>query len=137
MFKTHQIVLKHVSILMVFVLLISSVGVFLDVHYCQGDIQAIGFYSDAPNCYDGFLLEANTEIGSNTVSSSCCKDEFIYGKVNVESKEEVKLKLQRVALVDYRPITINENFKATLVQVCSETDLISKDIRILFQHFLI
>jgi hypothetical protein len=117
--------------------LISSVGVCLDVHYCQGDVQAIGFYSDAPNCYDEMLMVSDLETNSNSLSSSCCKDEFIYGKVNIESKEDLKLNLDDLILASFTYVPVFRNFQTIYVQVQPEDDLSFKDVRVLYQQFLI
>ncbi len=53
---------------MVFLLLTTSTGFSLDIHYCQGKIKSIGLFGEASSCH-----ETTEESSCNKKTEGCCK----------------------------------------------------------------
>lgn len=67
-------------------ILVSSFGILLDIHYCGDNIKSIGFFSDAPSCEMQQVNCASEEgCDHNTLyKSSCCSDDLLFNTLDPE-----------------------------------------------------
>ena len=71
------------SIFFIFILLISKVGMALNVHYCGGQISEISMAWDKERCQMKSFLDLR---GFELRKSHCCNDEILYIQNNTPQK---------------------------------------------------
>jgi hypothetical protein len=73
---------------MIAILLCSTIGISLDMHFCQGNIKSIGFYTDANEC--GMYQEQSNCTKDEESSLSkipCCTDSYTFLQNPVVEKQ--------------------------------------------------
>ncbi len=65
-----RISLQHriTSLLLAFIMLFSSVGFSMDIHYCGGEIESIGFFTNAAECE---MMQEKTDASKEETHASC------------------------------------------------------------------
>jgi hypothetical protein len=74
---------KLIAIILPFYYLSATVGLAVTVHYCHGDIAAIGIYTEANGCCD-----------DNATCCTCCVDEQFVVKADVDDQLAVSNKFK-------------------------------------------
>lgn len=98
------------SILIAIVYLNLSIGISLNAHICQQEIQSIGILSDSDNCCDHSESDVcHTETQACTHNNhdipehdNCCSDEEIEIKLDIEqfnSAKKLKIKTPEIAVL--------------------------------------
>jgi len=146
---------KILSLLMAFLVLVSSTGFSIDIHLCQGKIKNFSLLGEAKSCHS----QVEKSICKHKKSSCCsslsnqnklgtCKQDCCSNKtINVESNDNAK----KIQTAEISPVQIK--FITTFVQVflLDKIDLkkaniphlkyipplLSKDIPVLIQSFLL
>ncbi len=72
---------KHIAILLSFLLLVSNIGLAVNVHYCAGNIASVSF--------DYKVAEPCVEI-TNTPEKTCCAEQDSHDDCCKNSKVEIK-----------------------------------------------
>ncbi|MFY0644053.1 MAG: hypothetical protein JXR19_06275 [Bacteroidia bacterium] len=65
-------------------LLVSSIGIAVNIHYCKGEANSIGIFSVAEKCdmcteHDAVVGSADLEMLSR---ASCCDEDAVYNKLS-------------------------------------------------------
>ncbi len=70
---------KHISILLTLLLLVSNMGLALNVHYCKGEISDVSFsYKQKEPCDSHKLPESKSCCASDGNNhKECCKDDVV------------------------------------------------------------
>ncbi len=99
-------------------MLFSSVGFSMDIHYCGGEIESIGFFSDAPECE----MMAKKECKPiKKESHSCCPS----------AKEEIKQEMSchsQEEQADDKPCCHNEKIQLEQTSEATNVDQISLEL---------
>ena len=45
-------IIKHIAVIMSLVMFVSTVGIAVDFHFCQGDLQNISFFKKSKTCHE-------------------------------------------------------------------------------------
>lgn len=82
---------------MVLLILISSTGVYVDGHFCQGKLKSIAFFTKAPGCA-GMLQNTEscaveTDSQPRVSKKQCCVNHSVYAKHLLEAKTRHKVEL--------------------------------------------
>jgi hypothetical protein len=64
---------KSILILLSFIYLATSSGIFLSIHYCSGDLSEFRFYGDA-----------GCDCGDDAMTKDCCEDQNTFIKIKDE-----------------------------------------------------
>ncbi|MBH45445.1 MAG: hypothetical protein CMC93_02375 [Flavobacteriaceae bacterium] len=75
------------AVLFLSILLISKVGMALNVHYCGGKIAEIAFAWNAEGCGMSSDKSQETERSTTTIKNHCCQDEIVFLQNNEPLKE--------------------------------------------------
>jgi len=62
--QANKFTVRILTITMAFLVLLSSIGFTMDMHFCQGILQHVSFSGEAKSCH---------EIAAQNALSSCCK----------------------------------------------------------------
>jgi hypothetical protein len=110
---------KHISLFLVFFLLVSNLGVGLNVHYCGGAIASV-----SPAYLETAPTWQNAEKDCCAVviekKDNCCKDKLILVQKKLENSvvKSFSLNLDRFFIIqDWSPAVFSKtsNFKNTLI----------------------
>lgn len=142
MFKT-AISVKVLSALMMLLVLISSIGLSINMHYCGDTLKAVGVFAEAPSCSMMDESECNSDddcSGHQTIQNSCCSYDLIYG--NLSPEVGLDLSVQQENITFDTPIIIINNGLSTnsaIKPVLYLKDKVprTKDNTVLFQCFII
>jgi hypothetical protein len=106
---------KHISLLLVFFLLVSNIGLAFDVHYCGGEVASVALKT-------GFESENFEKNCCGTVEEkvACCKDKVVHFQ---KKSDNLLLKVFSLAIdvpflcEQWEPITFVSvvNFKSKIV----------------------
>ena len=130
-----EIVLKHISVFMAFLVMLSTVSVTIEKHYCGGDLIDVGVFEEAEKC--------SMEMTAKSVVKSCCEDVVDI----VEGQDELKITLfedldlkQQEFIIAYL-ITFVDPFENLPEQIVPfkhyNPPKLFKDIHVLDEVFLI
>ena len=87
--------IRAVALAMAFMLLVSSIGIAVNIHYCKGEADSIGIFTLAKKCD---MCKQGTQIQADDCeafhTSSCCDEDAIYNKLaaNVPVVKALELK---------------------------------------------
>ena len=138
------------ALLLVALMLFSTVGFSLDMHFCQGKLVSSSFFGDAPNCLEKAGLK-NTKVCANhkTPSSpsfkkkSCCEDKLLHFQsdqdLNTQKTDFVISPQLQVFLTAYVLVFTDwTSFKAETPRFSLyKPPLLRRDIPVLVQSFLL
>jgi hypothetical protein len=151
------------ALLLIPVILFSSFGFTINVHYCKGEIKNVSFFVEAeacdmasmsnqidanlPPCHQKKLNELKKKIEDSNnkdghIESTCCHNQTFVFESNQEIEQnDVQLTALDVQLVMIAWLLCDYSFftKNTSAPVYSDYDppLIRQDFSVLFQSFLI
>jgi len=124
-------------------LLLSSIGFSLDIHYCQGTIESIGIYASAEKCSGEMEVTKCGNHSDDGISKTpCCSNEqFFYQTGNAYNTSNY-LSSQTVSIVTVlqgdddaqTDVFFKEN---VLSYNGSDPPLVVQDLNILYDTFLI
>jgi len=84
---------------MIAILLCSTIGISLDMHFCQGNIKSIGFYTDANEC--GMYQEHSQCAMDESEQISripCCSDSYTFFQNQIVEKQTTIIKIIPVSI---------------------------------------
>jgi hypothetical protein len=97
-------VFKYLLLILMFPLVLMSIGINIDIHYCKGEIKSISFLGQAKSCHDIADTNKNSSCphhqNSNPDGSDekdCCKNKSHYIQLDQDkllSNIEIDLKFQ-------------------------------------------
>lgn len=121
-------------------ILISSFGILLDIHYCGGKIKSIGFFTDAPSCEMQEDNCSQEDLCDHMAFSktSCCSDDLVFSTLDPQADQaEQIMDLSSAAVVPLSSIPVS-TLAAELHSVWVE-DLVprTRDLHIAYCQFLI
>lgn len=69
--------LKITAIFLTVLMLISSIGVSVDVHYCQDQIKSIAFFGKAKSCHDNKVKQTchHSKNSNSSEKDDCCHND--------------------------------------------------------------
>jgi hypothetical protein len=80
---------KTISFLMVILILVSSSGFSMSIHYCHGKAKNISFYTDALNCITNpskILQNKSCNLYKIIESKNCCSNKSFQIKKDITDK---------------------------------------------------
>jgi hypothetical protein len=90
---------RYIALFLSFWIALTSVGVSLDVHYCNGEIYSLGLNSAADKC-SGFVSSYPFETSKSINKSPCCGQFIAHIQNDIESaNEEVAFQLEMPSYV--------------------------------------
>ncbi len=123
----------------------ASVGIALDVHYCQDTVKSIGVYALAKECSMIDSQVANLSIEkcrehNSEMSESCCHNESFFNKITTEASSQVYKNQKQdskfiVPIWRFSKLKLSDH-QYTFVGLQQHVPL-SKNRQVLFQSFLI
>ena len=133
----------------------TSMGFSIDMHYCQGELKSFSILGKAKGCHEGLtkvvdcpihgkmVVPEDTLQGCNMDQKDCCQNKTIY----IQSEQDLVLQKSQFTsskhfqqfLVAHVEVFIKEyiDIESTLVLVNYRPPLISRDIPVLTQSFLL
>lgn len=142
------------ALVMAFVIFATSVNIAIDMHYCKGELKSVSFFGKAKSCHSEIApamkncphhqkMRAESKDNYSADEKDCCNNKMVYiqsdlDQFNSSSKVVVSQELQQFVAA-----FIAVFFKNQIVEELSSTFLayqppiISRDISVLFQTFLI
>lgn len=135
-------------------MLISSIGVSVDVHYCQGQIKSVAFFGKAKSCHDNKVKqtchhskmarsnENDKKNDSNKKDDCCHNDKHTFEKSNVDAPnpEFSNLTNTQLKFVATYFVTLSERYHNKIVQNNYreyKPPLVERDILVFYQVFRI
>ena len=141
---------RFISLFFVVAVLVSSMGIIVDMHYCNNELKSISFSSKAKPCHKPTLKQCpfhsqskvNSD-GSNLASKKgCCENKTKY----FHSEQD-----QQIQTFDYKLFQFSQLFVVIFLNEFSENyveedvltykryrpPIIQKDIPVLIQSFLL
>lgn len=130
-------------------MLFSSTGIVLNKHFCQNQLKSFAFFVKAENCHSlakltdcPFHKQAQQE--SSQDKKKCCDDESEY----LHNDQDLQNQLNDFEKFDFSynivaiqsPITefvVRHKYQKTLRYLSYRPPIVSKDIVLLFQSYLI
>lgn len=88
-------------------ILISSIGIAVDIHRCGDQVVSIGLFADAAECQGA--CESFNDIqfeGLSISKASCCSESQLYDKLETEATSQPEMLLTKVA---FESFTMVEN----------------------------
>jgi hypothetical protein len=145
--KLHRIT----SLILSLLIFISSSGVSLDLHFCQGTFKSFSIYGKAKNCHE-LSLEGNKKKptckhhlakATQKEQKDCCKNHtYVIKKSKAEATSQILHEFQDFQF-DYfnippnREIVNIEVFEYIEAYVLHKPPLPKRDYQVLFQTFII
>jgi len=119
---------KLLSIFFVVLVLVSTTGLAVDSHMCQGELKSIALFCEAtecPNCPENKLNKTDSDESLQIKKKSCCENHHSFFKSDFQCDNTSYS-------VHFRYLTIsNRIFQSNalcLVFTCISHDLYGKDI---------
>lgn len=142
MFKT---VVRIISIILSFLVLQSSFGLYFTKHYCGEQFRYIIFYGET-NCCDQaetIFRNGTTEHERELHSDGCCSNEHFYtSSLKAEAKigENLNTRTMLVAEQNFCETVhqlFSQDFASTAIYTCKLSNTQPLKLPILFQAFLL
>ena len=143
------------AVSMALLIMISSTGLAVDMHFCQGKLKSINFFGEAKSCHEIAINDVisckhhqgtmkNTQEDNYTKSKKeCCENKFIYLQLDQDQQtytNEIVLNQQLKQFLTAFQIVFLSGFDHIIVNVVAQKHykppLIPKDIPVLIQSFL-
>lgn len=151
--KNNSITYRIVAFLLIILVLVTSVGFSVDMHFCQDDFKSFSLIGKAKNCHDLAKIQSTCKHHKASVEQKdsceesgqkdCCENRTL----NLDSDQD-----QQIQTVDFTLTKQVEQFVTAFIYVfyqdklTNEEDiffahyrppLIQKDIPVLIQSFLL
>ncbi len=135
-----QLIHKIASLLMAFVVLLSTLSFNVDMHYCGDTLVDIAVFSSTESC--GMDMVMDTDCLDTSLQKKCCNDE----EISFQGQKEITVTVddltidQQLFLVSYVYSYINlfEGLQENIVPFKNySSPLVVKDIQLLDETFLI
>lgn len=79
------VIIRFLATMMLLLVTLSSNGVFLSAHFCQGSVTTFSIYTKAKGCDQCDITKFESEESCNEVSldkKKCCRNSYLFAKVN-------------------------------------------------------
>jgi len=144
--------LQFTSFFLALLVLISSIGVNLNAHYCQGELVSYAFFNEAKSCYEiaGFdrpskpVKTLPTPVNDTSVQKdNCCKDQHARFQLDQEQGQEgINLAYQQdiskaLPVYNLRLSAIQKKPYTAIYFDAYKPPLLSRDLSVLHQSFLL
>jgi len=137
---------RHLNLILALWLVITSSGLFIDFHYCEGQLSNLALFEKADSCHESSnnLCESSQSINvccadENEVSN-CCENELKIFKIADDFSKTVQLDLNEVTdiscISEVQEIEVHMHKDQIALQNYIPPP-IEKDFQILFQTFLL
>lgn len=147
---------KFIAFLLAFLMLISSAGFSLDLHYCQGNFKNLAFFKEAKSCHE--LAKKSTSAHCKKMQTPCSKKDSSTTGVECEKsccsrntilvEAETNILSAKIITADYFSAYFMIAFVYSFVPSNTSTEYLNKyllykpppqdkDLSVLFQTFLI
>jgi hypothetical protein len=153
---------RFTALLMSVLMLVSSSGVAMDMHYCQDELKSVRLIVDAPTCHDQAAKaekpachkkakegtekkchKAVSDPQDETCENDCCSHEVIHAQLDADLLKSEWNQLENFSQITQLflstfILTYNSNYDTGIVQYRHyKPPLPDKDIPVLIQSFLI
>ena len=134
---------------MALMMLTTSIGFAMDLHYCQGNLKSISFFSKAKKCHDMVAMtncshhqEQQEQSQSCSEEEDCCQNETFQFQSNQEKAIQtfdfvVNKQLQQFLTAYVMVLTMSFDEIDTIPYTYYKPPLIHRDIPVLVQSFLL
>ena len=134
---------------MALLMFITSIGFAIDLHYCQGDLKSVSFFSEAKKCHDMVAMtncshhqKQQEQSQSCPEEEGCCQNETFQfqpdHELTIQTFEFVVNKQLQHFLTAYVIVLINQfDEENPITHTYYKPPLIRRDIPVLVQSFLL
>lgn len=130
-------------------MLLTSTGFLIDIHYCQNQFKRISFIGKAKTCqevaaqHQSCSTSTNSCTAKNHEDKGCCQNRSSFVKYDGDlvhntqiQSENTRLKLYKTPLLIKNWSFIRQNVKASILQYYWPPPFIKKNAQVVFQQFL-
>lgn len=144
---------RFIALTMAFLMFFTSVGLAVDMHYCQGKVQSVSFFGKAKSCSD---LGVNSEMSNCTKTfkdvfdgfptlgkTACCHNQTHLFQLDQESEVQIQSfefsnQLQQFVIAYVKSFYFNVLTSSKIYRTSFyKSPLISVNIPLSFQSFLL
>ena len=150
--KPVNLAYRFFALMMALLMLVTSVGFVLDVHYCQGQLKSVNALGKAKNCHEMAASmkscphdqQAREAMKSCSMEQKgCCENKVVriqseQNQEIISSELELSIRLQQLVIA-YVLVFLSEHLLTNDLPVFKlyKPPLISRDIYVLFESFLL
>ena len=140
---------------MAFLVFFSSIGLSIDMHFCQGHLKSISFIGDAADCYGAkgdsqqeccqmSKRQATTKMGCSIDKEDCCQNRQLLAQadlISTSQSSQFLLNHNSFQYISIVPVSLVEDTIFLTTDILSvfqyKPPLILKDIPVFIQSFLL
>ena len=146
---------RVLALVLAILLLVSSTGYSIDLHFCQGQFQTFNLYGKAKKCHDNKKVSpchASTKpvcqpsedlLSAAGENSGCCRNQQV--EIEASVRDVISTELISLPDIDFSPITVlisadqdpSESFNYRVSYPVYKPPNPERDIQILYQTLLI
>ena len=137
---------RFISFCLVALVFLSSAGITVDFHFCNGELKSFSFFGKAKPCHEPSLKQCpfhkNMVVKSDD-KKGCCENKTVHFQSDQEQNFQAinfnfELNLQKLVLAYASVYFFTSNDKQELNSIAHyKPPSISRDISVLFQSFLL
>ena len=143
MVYSRKIGLQVLSVSLSLLVMLSSIGLSLDIHFCQGNIKSIGVFAAAEKCGEELeITKCDNHSNSDISRTPCCSNEqYFYQTGNADNTSDF-INTQTIPVVSILQDSEDSQSDIFLLENVltyngSDPPLVVKDLTILYDTFLI
>lgn len=143
------------ALTMAFLMFFTSVGLSVDMHYCQGKLKTFNFFGKAKSCHDmgegmkncpshAKMKKANESDGSTINKKDCCSNKIFHFQSDQDQPSQVDNAIVLSSQLPYFVIAFVEIFiNSSVVETDKpsfalyKSPLIPRDIYVLLETYLL
>ena len=145
---------RLIALTMAFLMLFSSVGFSIDMHYCQGKLKSFSFFGEAKNCHEMAKekacphhqkkIEQEATKTCSIDKKDCCQNKTLHFQCHqdqqIQASDLVLSQLSQQFVVAFVAVFFKNNFTETTAKSSYthyKPPIIPRDISVLFESFLL
>jgi len=136
---------KIFSLVMALLILITSVGFSLDIHYCNGQLKSVSFFGKAKSCHDNSVQKSCSHHKELQKDNDCCENRTFVFQSDLDKDLDSKVFTLPVTkelssfIVAFTIVSLNlyPKFETNIIESYYSNPIIHRDIYVLFETFLI
>lgn len=143
MFTVKRAIIHLFCLFQSLIIALSSIGLSLNVHYCQGNIKSIGIYAPAEKCSGEMdITKCSNHLGEGFTKTPCCSNKQHSYQIGNADNSSNFINTQDIPIVTIlqRAVDIPAGVcfsEGVLTFNGSDPPLVVKDLNILYDTFLI
>ena len=141
-----KLIHQFLAVSLAFLVGITAVGFSIDVHFCKGDIKSLAFWGTAQSCHQSAAKQCPnhpSDVMDADEENNCCNNESLFIQSNDDQQISQDQIIAEQDAQDFGLLAVTAQYNL-YIQVYNDADfqhyrppLISKDLPVLFESFLI